>query len=264
MKKLLCVLLAVLTLMSFTACGEETKTDKGTSNTSSTGTSDIPTTVTIYIPDTITIYQSDTLYATVTYVFEEGWQNKDAFTVTMGGDTDKLGGSGTIVYSDKKLTQEVSNGATMETYYNDQGQQIKMVNLYASGGYREVTYTYDSMGRLVSEEVKMYDTADSEAVVTTTDYTYTDTADGYTTTQEVNGHTMVSAYNKDGFQISQVTYRNGEEMSRTEVSYDEAGNMVSNVTYYNGQKQMEMKYTWKTVEVSSEVAARLPQFRKGN
>ena len=248
MKKLICVLLALMMTMAFVACGEEATAEK----------------VTIYIPDTVTIYQGDTVYATVTYVFEEGWQDKAAFTVTMSGDTDKLGGTGAMVYSDKKLTQEVSNGATMETYYNEQGQQIKMVNLYADGGHREVTYTYDSMGRLISEEEKMYETADSEAVVTTTDYTYTDTADGYTSTQEVNGYSVVSAYNKDGLQLSEVTYRNGEEMSRTEATYDAAGNMVSNVTYYNGQKQMEMKYTWKAVEVSSEVAARLCQFKKGN
>ena len=247
MKKLICVLLALMMTMAFVACGEEAAAEK----------------VTIYIPDTITIYQGDTLFAAVTYVFEEGWQDKATFAVTMSGDTDKLGGTGAMVYSDKKLTQEVSNGATMETYYNDKGQQTKMVNLYADGGHREVIYTYDSMGRLVSEEEKMYETADSEAVVTTTDYTYTDTADGYTSTQEINGYNVVSTYNKDGLQISQVTYRNGEEMNRTEATYDAAGNMVSNVTYYNGQKQMEMKYTWKAVEVSSDVVARLPQFKRG-
>ena len=152
----------------------------------------------------------------------------------------------------------------METYYSDQGQQIKMVNLYASGGHREVTYTYDSVGRLIREEERMYETADSEAVVTITDYTYTDTADGYTSTQEINGYSVVSTYNKDGLQISQVTYRNGEEMNRTEATYDAAGNMVSNISYYKGQKQTEMRYTWKAVEVSTELATRLPQFKKDN
>ena len=248
MKKLLCVCLIMIMLLSCAACGQETEAEK----------------VTIYIPDTVTIYQGDTLYATITYVFEEGWQDKESFAVTMNSDTDALGGSSTAVYSDKKLSQEVSNGATMETYYNDQGQQIKMVNLYASGGHREVTYTYDSVGRLIREEERMYETADSEAVVTITDYTYTDTADGYTSTQEINGYSVVSTYNKDGLQISQVTYRNGEEMNRTEATYDAAGNMVSNISYYKGQKQTEMRYTWKAVEVSTELAARLPQFKKDN
>lgn len=244
MKKLLCVLLVLVILCSFAACGKD-----GDSK------------VTIYIPDTITIYQADTLYATLTYTFEEGWQNKESFTVTGGGDTDKLGGGGSVVYSDKKLTQEVGNGATMESYYNDKGQETKMVNLYADGGHREVIYTYDSKDRLISEEERMYETADSEAVITVTEYTYTDTADGYTSTREENGIEVVSTYNKDGQQLSQVSYRNGEEMSRTEATYDEAGNMASQINYSNGQKQMEMRYTWKAVEVSKELAARVPQFK---
>ena len=248
MKKLLCVLLVMTMMLTFAACGKEKGGDSK---------------VTIYIPDTVTVYQGDTVYAAVTYIFEEGWQNKASFTVTMGGDTDKLGGTGTMVYSDKKLTQEVSNGASMEIYYNDKGQQIKMVNLYADGGHREVTYTYESVGRMVSQEEKMYETADSEAVVTTTTYTYTETEDGSTSTEGAESYQVVNYYDKNGRQISQVVYRNGEEMSRTEATYDAAGNMTSQVSYYNGQKQM-MKYTWKAVEVSREVAERLPQFYKGN
>ena len=136
-----------------------------------------------------------------------------------------------------------------------------MVNLYADGGHREVIYTYDSKDRLISEEERMYETADSQAVVSTTEYTYADTADGYTATQEMDGYKVVATYNKDGLQISQVSYRNDKEMSRTEATYDEAGNMTSQINYYNGQKQTEMRYTWKAVEVSKELAARVPQLK---
>jgi len=248
MKKLLCVLLVLTVLFSFAACGKE-KNSK----------------VTIYIPDAIEVFMGDgTKFASVTYVFEEGWQNKESFTATLSGDTDKLGGSGTTVYSDKKTTQEVGNGATMEVHYNAKGQQVLMINRYADGGHREVTYTYDSKGRLTSQEEKMYESAESEAVTTTANYTYTDTETGYTATQEMDGYTVVNTFDKNGNQLSQVVTMNGNEMSRTEGVYDEHGNMVSQISYSNGQKQMEMKYTWKAVEVSSEVAARLPQFRKGN
>lgn len=247
MKKLLCVLLVMTVLFSFAACGKEKESK-----------------VTIYIPDTVTVYQGDTVYATITYVFEEGWQDKESFTVTMSGDTDKLGGSGTTVYSKNKTVMEVGNGATMEVYYNDKGQQAKMVNFYADGGSREVTYTFDDQGRIASQEEKMYETADAEAVTTTTNYTYVDTETGYTATQEINGYTTVSTYDKNGRQISQVMSMNGQEINRTEATYDAAGNLLSQIAYYNGEKQMEMKYTWKTVEVSAETAARLPQFKRGN
>ena len=107
----------------------------------------------------------------------------------------------------------------------------------------------------------MYETADSEAVITVTEYICADTDDGYTVTQDMNGFKIVSTFNKEGQQISQVSYRNDEEMSRTEATYDEAGNMTAQINYYNGQKQTEMRYTWKTAEVSKELAARVPQFK---
>ena len=245
MKKLLCVLLVLVILCSFAACGKETEKK-----------------VTVYIPDTIEIYMGDgTKYASATYVFEEGWQDKESFTVTISGETDKLGGSGTTVYSDKKTVQEVGNGATMELQYNEKGQQILMINRYADGGRREVTYTYDNVGRVVTEAIKLFETADSEAETTTTNYTYTDTEAGSTCTTETNGYVAVTTFDKNGQTISQVTTFNGQEVSRTEAAYDDAGNMLSNVSYASGQKNMEMKYTWKAVEVSAEVAARLPQFK---
>lgn len=247
MKKLLCVLLVLTVLFSFAACGKE-KNSK----------------VTIYIPDTVTIYQGDTVYASVTYVFEEDWQNKESFTATISGDTDKIGGSGAMVYSNHKMVQEVGNGATMEVRYNEKGQEAMMINWYADGGHREVTYTYDSVGRIVTAVEKMFETAESEAVTTTTNYTYTETETGSTATEEMNGFTTVISYDKKGRQVSSVTARDGKEMSRTEVAYDAAGNMLSQTIYNNGQKLMETKYTWKAVEVSSEVAERLPQYKKGN
>lgn len=247
MKKLCCILLILTMVLSFAACSKEENSK-----------------ITIYIPDTIEIYMADGIkYASVSYIFEEGWQEKESFTVTMSGDTDKLGGSGTMVYSNKKTTQEVSNGATMEIEYNDKGQQILMINRYASGGRREVTYTYDAVGRVTSQEEKRYETADSEAVITVTSYTYVNTETGSVATEETNGYTVVSIYDKNGRQISQVATMNGKEISRTEVTYDAFGNMTSQISYADGQKQMEMKYTWKAVEVSGEVAARLPQFKKG-
>lgn len=246
MKKLCCILLLLTIVLSFAACRQEKSTN-----------------VTIYIPDTIEVYMGDgTKYAAVSYAFEEGWQEKESFTATVSGDIDALGGGGTTVYSNKKTTQEVSNGATMEIEYNDKGQQILMINRYANGGRREVAYTYDAVGRVVSQEEKMYETADSEAITTTTEYTYTDTETGSTAIQEVNGYVLLSDYDKNGRQISQSVMINDKETNRTEVIYDAFGNMVSQITYANGEKQMEMKYTWKAVEVSNEVAARLPQFNK--
>lgn len=245
MKKLLCALLALIALFSLAACGNEK--------------------VTIYIPDTVELYKADgTKEATITYVLEDGWKNKESFTVTMSGDTVALGGNSTVVYGNKKATQVVSNGSVTEIFYNQDGKEIKLVNNYAFGGRREVIYTYDDKGRVSRQVEKMYETDDSEPVTTTTDFTYTETETGYTSTEEMNGYTVVSTYDKTGCQLSQTMTKDGKEVSRMEATYDDAGNMLSQISYANGQIQMEMKYTWKTAEVSSETAARLPQFKRAN
>ena len=248
MKKLTSILLVVVMMLALAACGGEPASNAM---------------VTIYVPDTVTVYQGDgSVFAAVTYNFEEGWENKESFTVTMGGDVDKMGGSGTTVFSDKKTVQEVSNGAVAETYYDAQGNTTKMINRYADGGRREVTYTYDDKGRTVSEEIKMYETADAEPEVTTQTYVYTETETGSTCTMETGYATYVMEYDKNGRQVSQIVYRNGKEQSRTEVTYDAVGNMLGQANYSGEQKGMEMKYTWKTVQVSEEMAARLPQMKR--
>jgi len=247
MKKLTSILLVVVMMLALAACGEP-EANGG---------------VTIYIPDTVTVYQGDgTVFAAITYIFEEGWQDKESFNVTMGGDVDKMGGSGATVFSDKKTVQEVSNGAVAETYYDAQGNTTKMVNLYADGGRREVTYTYDAKGRKVKEEEKMYETADAEPEVTTQTYVYTETETGSTCTMETGYATYVIKYDKNNRQVSQSMLVNGQEQSRTEVTYDAVGNMLGQANYYGEQKNMEMKYTWKAVQVSEEMAARLPQMKR--
>ena len=248
MKKLTCVLLIFVMVLAFAACGGDPATNNG---------------VTIYVPDKLTVYMADgSVYANITYNYEEGWQNKESFSVTMGGDVEKLGGNSTLVYSDKKTVQDVSNGAVMENYFDAQGNTTKMVNLYADGGRREVTYTYDDMGRTVSEEIKTYETANAEPEVTTQTYVYVETETGSKCTTETAYATSVAEYDKDGKLVAQSTYINGTEQSRTEIAYDAVGNVVSQASYSAGQKNMEMKYIWKAVQVSEEMAARLPQMKQ--
>lgn len=247
MKKLTSILLVLVLLLALAACGGEPAGSKM---------------VTIYIPDTVTAYSRDGNESySFTYVYEEGWQDKESFCVTMSGDTDKLG-SMTITYSEKKTTNEISDGAVTEQFFDDQGRETLMINNYADGGRREVTYTYDADGRLISEETKMYETADAEPVIDTKTYVYTATETGSTCTTENEPVTYITEYDKEGRRVSQVMYINGQERTRTEATYDDAGNMLGQVSYFDGQKNMEVKYTYKAVQVSEATAARFPQFKK--
>ena len=221
-------------------------------------------TVTVYLPEKVEVYQPDgTLYATVTYDYEDGWQNKESFTVAMKSDVEDLG-TADLVYSEKKVVQEVGTGVKEEIYYNDAGMAVKSVSTYADGSKQEVLYTLDDRNRVIKEEVKVYAAGASEPTTTTQNYTYTDTDTGSTCTYSVDSVTYVKVFDKNGRQISQTVQIDGKEMSRTEVTYDAAGNTVSQIAYSGGQKSMEMKFTYKAVKVSAEVAARLPQLRKGN
>jgi hypothetical protein len=245
MKKLICVLMVLTMVLSFAACGNGK--------------------VTIYIPDTVTIYDgTGALYASVAYHFEEGWQDKETFTCTQTGDEAFIGGAGDMVYSDKKMVQEGDSGDGVELHYDDQGNEIVMINYHSVGSRYETFYTYDSLGRQICEEEKYYETADAEPECTTVTYTYVETEEGSVSTQEMDGYTMVVTYDKNGWKISEVMSMDGVELTRTETTYDAVGNVDTNKTYYEGQLQMEVKYTWTAVEVSNEVAARLPQYRKGN
>ena len=246
MKKLLCMIMALVILCSFVACGQDAEKK-----------------VTIYIPDSITVYDpTGAMAATVTFTYEEGWQTKESFTATMADETGKMGGSATMIYSDKKTVQEITGGAKVETYFDETGKQTKLINRYADGGRREVTYTYDAKGRQTTETEVYYETADAQPTTTVMERTYTETETGSTSTMTVDSRTVVSTYDKNGRMLKQVMTLNGEEMSSTEATYDEAGNMTSQVSYSRGQKNMEMKYTWKAVEVSQETAARLPQMNR--
>lgn len=244
MRKIIAAMLALMALFSLAACGDGN-------------------TVTIYLPDKVEVYQADgTLYATITYTYEDGWQNKESFTVAMKSDAEGLGAAD-LVYSEKKVVQEVGTGAKQEAYYNDEGMAVRTVNTYADGSKQEVHYTLDDRNRVVKEEVKVYAAGAAEPTITTQNYTYTDTDTGSTSTYSVDSVTYVKVFDKNDRQISQTVQMDGKETSRTELTYDAAGNTVSQTVYAGGQKSMEMKFTYKAVKVSAEVAARLPQLKSG-
>lgn len=255
MKKLTSILLALVMLLTLAACGGE-----------SAGSH----LVTIYILDTVTAYSGDGSESYLrTYVYEEGWQEKEHFSVTINADEDSLGG--TITYSGKKTTTEMSDGSVTEQFFDDQGRVTQSINNYADGIRREVTYTYDDIGRVISIETKTYVEADAEPATDTETYVYTETETGSTGTTEYGSITYLSQsityanqYDKEGRRVSNAMYINGQERFRTEYAYDDAGNMLGQVSFFDGQKSTEVKYTYKAVQVSEATAARFPQFKKAN
>lgn len=256
MKKLFCVLWVMTILLCFAACGQEKQH-----------------TVTIYIPETDTVYQADTDSAplSVTYIFEEGWQEKESFRMTCSGDTEILGvgnDAPTDIYNGKTVITEIAGVYRSEATYDDNGRRISRVTPFltenATMATMEFTYTYDAQGRMLTQVIKYYYPDQAEPVTEIQTYTYEDTETGSKGTFTEGDTTYVLEYDKNNRLVAKATITDGQEVSRAECEYDEHGNPVRSVVYEQGQKVSETEYTYKAVEVSEETANRLPYFNREN
>ena len=252
MKKLFCVLLVLITVLSLAACG------KGEQNM-----------VAIYIPDTDVQIDPDSTIRTVTYLFEEGWQEKESFRVTYSGDTEILGvgnDAPSDVFSGNTIITEIAGVKRSEATYDQHGRQISRITPFISENANmakmEFTYTYDALGRRLSQTTK-YSYPDKTEIETQT-YTYEDMETGSKGTCTEGNTTYVLEYDKNGKLIVKATITDGQEVSRTESEYDQHGNWIRLVSYAYGQKQFEQQYTYKVVEVTEETANRLPWFNRKN
>ena len=256
MKKLLCVLLTMTVLLTLAACGQEKQRK-----------------VTIYIPETDTVYQADRGSAplSVTYIFEEGWQEKESFRMTYSGDIEILGVGKDVptqIFNGKTVITEVAGVCRSEATYDDNGRKISRITPFltenATMATMEFAYTYDAHGRKLTQVTKYSYPDRAEPVTEIQTYTYEDTETGSKGTFTEGDTTYVLEYDKNYRLVAEVTITDGREVSREECEYDEHGNPVKAVTYDRGQKVSEAEYTYKAVEVSEETANRLPHFNRDN
>ena len=254
MKKLFCVLLVLTTFLSIAACAAEKQNM-----------------VTIYIPDTDIQIDPDSTQRTVTYLFEEGWQEKESFRVTYSGNVEILGvgkDAPTMIFNGKTVITEIAGVYRSEATFDDNGRQISRITPFltenATVAKMEFTFTYDTHGRKLTQVTKYSYPDKTEPVTETQTYTYEETETGSKGTFTEGNTTYVLEYDKNYRPVAKVTITDGQEVSRTESEYDEHGNQVKTVTYDRGQKISEAEYTYKAVEVSEETANRLPHFNRDN
>ena len=262
MKKLFCVLMVMTVLLSFAACGKE-KQNKVT----------IYIPYTDYIPDTEAVSQTDTASAqhSVTYIFEEGWQEKESFRVTFSGNTEILGVGKDVpamIFNGKTVITEIAGVYRSEATYDDKGHQISRVTPFltekATVARMEFAFTYDAHGRKLTQVTKYCYPDQAEPVIQTQTYTYTDTETGSKGTFTEGNTTYVLEYDKNYNLVAKITVTDGREVSRTESEYDEHGNQISSVSYIDGQKDSQTRFAYQAVEVSEETADRLPYFNRDN
>ena len=284
MKKI-CLLLILAMLFSMTACRKvrpqqttEPSTAPTTATTEATEEPTVPPTtvpettaptlVTVYIPKEATMYgPDDTVIATMTYVFEDGWAEKEEFTATCATE---IPGQGkldmNIAYGDKCVITDSFGINKTESYLDEQGRAIRQISMPTNNTSitkTETTFTYDDHDRVLTREIKTYYTGQTDPVVQNQTFTYTDTDTGskgvYTENSSIS---YEMTYDKNYRLVANVTIVNGQELSRIENTYDEHGNAVSSIQYAQGQMVSETITAYTAVEVSEETAARLPQFVK--
>ena len=257
MKKLLCVLLSGILLFALGACD----LDRGSNGDDQEGG-----TVTIYLTETMTNYVgNDTKSIELTY--EEGWENKEEFTATYNYKTGNPdAGTTTVTFKNKCTVMEVPGTLRGETRFDDNGRAISQVQELLSDSVlerTETTYTYDSYGRKLTEESKIYYKDREQPQIQSLTYSYTDTADGSKgVCNSWDTYTLI--YDSNYRLISQTATNGDVELSSIENTYDDDGRLVSVITYAHGEKMVETYYTYKAVEVSKEFANRFPQFKQYN
>ncbi len=253
MKKLFCALLVITTLFSIAACAAEKQNM-----------------VTIYIPDTDIQIDADSTQRTVTYLFEEGWQEKESFRVTYSGDTEIFGvgkDAPADIFSGNTIITEIAGVKRSEATYDDHGRQLFRITPFLSENANmatmEFAYTYDALGRRLTQTTKYSYPDKAEPEIETQTYTYEDTETGSKGTYTEGNTTYVLEYDKQCNLVAKATITDGQEVSRTESEYDQYGNWIRSVSYAYGQKTYEQQYTYKAVEVTEATANRLPWFKRG-
>ena len=200
MKKLCCLVLVMIILLSFGACGKEKQNM-----------------VTIYIPDTDIQIDTDSTQRTVTYLFEEGWQEKESFRVTYIGDTEILGvgnDAPSDIFDGNTIITEIAGVKRSEATYDDCGRQISRITPFisknANVAVMEFAYTYDALGRRLTQTTKYSYPDKAEPEIETQTYTYEDTETGSKGTYTQGNTTYVLEYDKKCNLVTKATITDGQ------------------------------------------------------
>ena len=250
MKKILSVLLIMIALFSLAACGEGD-------------------TVTIYIPETLTVYGGvdGKVASDVYYIFEDGWENKKTFEVTLGGAVEAVGTNTTsFTYSDSCLITLIEDATRTETRFDEKGRTVSTVTEYmldaGSLTKSESIYTYDEHGRVLTQQTATYYSNREEPETASYTYTYRETEQGSEGTATVGNITETRFYDKN-YRMVELRQEIGDStVARMTYQYDAHGNQTGGESYVNGERMTKTVTTFKAVEVSRETADRLPQFKR--
>lgn len=256
MKKLLCLLFALMMILSLAACEKPAPEDP----------EEPDTTMTVYMPERITVTSGDES-ATMTITLEEGWQTKDSFKAQyrMADSASSVGYD--MHYEDNRTVLDYGEGAQKITYlYDDAGRASSQTVQFPEGSSiekNETVVTYDDRGRTIKQETRFYYANQENPVTSVVQYTYADTENGSKGTASEGGIVQEIYYDAADRVVRQVTITNGNEATRVEYTYDANGNVIKQETYVSGTLTTTTETVYKAYEVSAEKASRMRYFKHG-
>ena len=201
--------------------------------------------------------------------YAENWHQKTAFTV----DEYLVNYNGTsllvkLVYTEKTEFREfakTANGFRI-TVYDDYGREILLKTVF-NDAYAEEhetkekndTNVYDTHGLIKQVQVEELDRNGNILNQYTSDWQYTMQGKNYLL--ELADYSYL--YDEEGKELLLVQYdpQTGKETWRRESLYDAWGNLLTAITYKNGQQESKTEYIYQTVEVSDDFARRFPMFK---
>lgn len=253
MKKLFCVLLALMMLLSVAACGNSEKPEQN------------PNTVTVYVPETVMV-TTDGKNQTLSILMEDGWQTKDSSVAQCRPEDSASSVGFNMHYDINSITLDYGEGAQKIIHCYDQaGNLISQTTYFSEGASvekNETVFTYDERGRMIKQEAKIYLTDVEEPVVHSVEFTYVDAESG-SKGAAANGNTELEKYyDVNDRLIREVTTGNGEEITRTEMTYDSHGNLVKKETYVTGVLTTVTETVYKAYVLDAEKASQMPYFHQ--
>lgn len=245
MKRFLCAVMAFITIICLTACGCENQ--------------ELGNMVTVLVPEKITFTSSSgSGPVEINVVFEEGWESKDNFFVKYESTKKNHPFAQSVLYGNKESTQLHLNGLRVEYTYDERGnilRQIEYVSGYGGDVVVDRTFTYDTLGRILTEKV----VGGEEPVQL--HYRYDDTAEGSIGTAYSDTARYEVVYDENNRLVRTAVFE-GYDQSSTVYTYDAKGSLISSSVYERGVLVSKTKTTYKAVRISIEKAQQLPVFKQ--